>query len=214
MDSPPERRAVHFFGRLGPRQPDSDNSGGDVRNSGPSNDDVGVGTFEQPSEVDPVVAIYRRALPQVYGYLLPRCGSAPVAEDLTAETFMAAITASRQGTVGEVNVAWLIGVARHKLVDHWRRSARDQRNLVVAEQMADRLDDPWEEHLDTAVVHAVLARLSAHQRAALTLRYLDGLSVSEVAEHLDRSVHATETLLVRARAALRRLYREEESRDV
>ncbi len=53
-----------------------------------------------------------------------------------------------------------------------------------------------------------LARLSGHQRAALTLRYLDGLPVAEVAELLGRSVHATETLLVRAKVALRRVYRE------
>jgi RNA polymerase sigma-70 factor (ECF subfamily) len=168
-----------------------------------------VGTLEQPLEVDPVVAIYRRALPQVYGYLLPRCGSAVVAEDLTAETFMAAVIASRQEGAAEVNVAWLVGVARHKLIDHWRRVAREQRNLSVAEQMTEGLDDPWGDHLDTAMMHACLARLSAHQRAALTLRYLDGLHVQEVAEHLDRSLHATETLLTRARAALRRIYREE-----
>lgn len=173
-----------------------------------------MGTAEQPSEVDPVVAIYRRALPQVYGYLLPRCGSASVSEELTAETFMAAVAASRKGTVAELNVAWLIGVARHKLVDHWRRIARDQRNFAVAEQMSDGLDDPWEDHLDAAVLHAALARLSPHQRAALTLRYLDGLSVAEVADYLDRSVHATETLLGRARAAMRRIYREEGARDV
>jgi RNA polymerase sigma-70 factor, ECF subfamily len=170
-----------------------------------------VGTLPEPFEVDPVVAIYRRALPQVYGYLLPRCGDAVVAEDLTAETFMAAVTASRDGRVTDVSVAWLVGVARHKLVDHWRRVARDQRNVAVAEQMTGDVDDPWEQHLDTAVVHAALARLSAHQRAALTLRYLDGFSVSEVAEYLDRSLHATETLLARARTALRRTYREEES---
>jgi RNA polymerase sigma-70 factor, ECF subfamily len=172
-----------------------------------------VGTHEQPLEIDPVVAIYRRALPQVYGFLLPRCGSVVVAEDLTAETFMAAVNASRQGTVAEVNVAWLVGVARHKLVDHWRRVARDERNLAAAEQMTDGLDDPWEDQLDADVVHAALARLSAHQRAALTLRYLDGLHVSEVAEHLGRSLHATETLLARARAALRRIYREGERDD-
>jgi RNA polymerase sigma-70 factor, ECF subfamily len=172
-----------------------------------------VGTHEQPLDVDPVVAIYRRALPQVYGYLLPRCGSVVVAEDLTAETFMAAVNASRRGTVAEVNVAWLVGVARHKLVDHWRRVARDQRNLAAAEQMTHGLDNPWEDQLDAAMVHAALARLSAHQRAALTLRYLDGLHVSEVADHLGRSLHATETLLARARAALRRIYREEERDD-
>jgi catechol 2,3-dioxygenase-like lactoylglutathione lyase family enzyme len=46
------------------------------------------------------------------------------------------------------------------------------------------------------------------QRAALTLRYLDGLPVAEVAACVGRSVHATETLLARARAALRRIYRD------
>lgn len=54
-----------------------------------------------------------------------------------------------------------------------------------------------------------LARLPGQQRAALTLRYLDDLPVTEVAAHLGRSLHATETLLVRARAALRRAYQEE-----
>ena len=49
-----------------------------------------------------------------------------------------------------------------------------------------------------------------HHRAALTLRYLDGLPVPEVARHLDRTVHATEALLVRARAAFRLLYEGEE----
>ncbi|MGE5291624.1 MAG: sigma factor-like helix-turn-helix DNA-binding protein [Micromonosporaceae bacterium] len=43
------------------------------------------------------------------------------------------------------------------------------------------------------------------------MRYLDGLPVADVAGHLGRSVHATETLLARARAALRRIYLEGES---
>ena len=56
----------------------------------------------------------------------------------------------------------------------------------------------------------MLDRLGAHHRAALTLRYLDGLPVREVAQHLDRTLHATEALLVRARAAFRRIYEGEE----
>ena len=47
-------------------------------------------------------------------------------------------------------------------------------------------------------------------RAALTLRYLDGLPVNDVAACLDRTVHATEALLVRARTAFRRVYEGEE----
>ena len=159
------------------------------------------------------MAIYHRALPQVYGYLLPRCGSAALAEDLTADTFVAAVAAAGGRDVSDVTVAWLVGVARHKLVDHWRRLAREQRSLAMAEMAGDGVHDPWEEWLDAEAAHAALSRLPAHQRSALTLRYLDGLPVADVAEHLGRTVHATETLLVRARAALRRVYQEGDSDD-
>jgi RNA polymerase sigma-70 factor (ECF subfamily) len=162
---------------------------------------------------NPVAALYRRALPQVYGYLLPRCGSAALAEDLTAETFMAAVAAAGRERPPELTVAWLVGVARHKLVDHWRRADRERRGLAVLDSGAEAVDDPWEARLDVAAAHAALSCLSVHHRAALTLRYLDGLSVAEVAEQLGRSLHATETLLARARAALRRVYEEGEGRD-
>ena len=150
-----------------------------------------------------------RPYPQVYGYLLPRCGSASVAEDLASETFLAAVAASRQGSLSEINVAWLVGVARHKLVDHWRRLEREQRSLAAAEASVVDVDDPWAEWLDAEAAYAALGHLPIPQRAALTLRDLDGLPVTDVAEHLGRTVHATETLLARSRAALRRQYREE-----
>lgn len=143
----------------------------------------------------------------MYGYLLPRCGSVADAEDLTAETFMAAVAAVKRPDPPSVSIAWLIGVARHKLVDHWRRGEREQRGLESVGPAQP--DDPWEELLDTSAAYSALARLPAPQRAALVLRYLDGLTVTEIADDLDRTVRGTETLLVRARAALRRIYREE-----
>jgi RNA polymerase sigma-70 factor, ECF subfamily len=143
----------------------------------------------------------------VYGYLLTRCGSVADAEDLTAETFVAAVAALKRPNPPLVSVAWLIGVARHKLVDHWRRGERERRGLAAVGP--DEPDDPWGELLDTSAAYSALAQLPGPQRAALALRYLDGLSVTEIAAHLDRTVRGTETLLARARAALRRIYREE-----
>jgi RNA polymerase sigma-70 factor (ECF subfamily) len=151
-----------------------------------------------------LLAIYDRALPQVYGYLYDRCRDAPTAEDLTAETFVAAVRAA--GRSDEVSVPWLIGVARHKLVDHWRRRDRDERLVARITDQPVARNDPWDVHLDALRVEDVLARLGAHHRAALTLRYVDGLPVPEVADLLGRTVHATEALLVRARGAFRRLY--------
>jgi RNA polymerase sigma-70 factor (ECF subfamily) len=173
-----------------------------------------MGAHEAASRgVSGLVAIYSRALPQVYGYLLTRCGSAVVAEDITAETFMAAVDALEKGTAPTPTVAWLIGVARHKLVDYWRRAGREQRYLAAATPPGGAVDDPWPAFIDCDAAHAALVQLSAPQRTALVLRYLDGLSVAEVADHIGRSLHATETLLARARAALRAVYVEEHGDD-
>jgi RNA polymerase sigma-70 factor, ECF subfamily len=149
-----------------------------------------------------LLALYDEALPQVYGYLLSRCGQQALAEDLTAETFLAAVDTVRRDQ--PISIAWLVGVARHKLVDHWRRLAREERSLALVPAEAE---PPWEDSvLDAVTARAVLERLGPQHRLALTLRYLDGLPVPEVARLLDRTLHATEALLVRARAAFRRAY--------
>jgi RNA polymerase sigma-70 factor, ECF subfamily len=144
-----------------------------------------VGTDESAGVKD-LVAMYHQALPQVYGYVLPRCGSVAVAEDVTAEAFMAAVVALERPAPPEPTVAWLIGIARHKLMDHWRRTEREQRYLEEVDETGRKVDDPWPEVIDVNAVHAALARLPAPQRMALTLRYLDGLPVAEVAEWVAR----------------------------
>jgi len=101
-------------------------------------------------------------------------------------------------------------VARHKLADHWRRVEREERGLRLLDGQPACLEDPWETVVDRIRAREVLDRLGAHHRAALTLRYLDGLPVPDVARHLDRTLHATEALLVRARAAFRQIYEEKE----
>ena len=157
-----------------------------------------------------LLALYDEALPEVYGYLLHRCGDEGTAEDLTSETFMAAVDGVQRGRIPDLTVAWLIGVARHKLVDHWRAKARDERKLAAVEadpRLTAEVDD-WDATVDAVVAHDVLADLGPHHRAALTLRYLDGLPVPSVAGHLGRTIHATEALLVRARIAFRNEYGE------
>jgi RNA polymerase sigma-70 factor (ECF subfamily) len=156
-----------------------------------------------------LLALYDRALPQVYGYLATRVNDPAIAEDLTGETFLAAVRSVREHKVPDLTIAWLMTVARNKLVDHWRRLAREERSLTLAaDPDGDVADDGMDARFDRMRTREVLSELGAHHRAALTLRYLDGLSVPEVADHLDRTVHATEALLVRARHAFRARYDE------
>ena len=155
-----------------------------------------------------LLSLYDRALPEVYGYMLARCGSSTLAEDLTAETFLAAVHAENGGR-GPTTIPWLIGTARHKLVDHWRSREREERSLRLLEGgRADggRVEDPWDVELDVLHAQQVLAGLSPAHRAVLTLRYLDDLPVPQVAALVGRTLHATEALLVRARTAFRRGY--------
>ncbi len=151
--------------------------------------------------------LYDLALPQVFGYLSRRCESTAVAEDLTAETFLAAVAATHHRPPADLNVGWLIGTARHKLVDHWRRTGRQR------EALAELWDDnasiehaPDEGPLEVERTREVLSMLMPQHRAVLTLRYLDGMNVPEVADALDRSVHATESLLMRAKTAFRAVH--------
>jgi RNA polymerase sigma-70 factor, ECF subfamily len=164
----------------------------------------------RPDPALELLQLYDDALPHVYGYLLARCGDVGLAEDLTAESFLAAVQAVRKPGAPGPTIGWLIGVARHKLADHWRQVAREQRALRRLDGEPAQADDPWETTVDRIRAREVLAQLGAHHRAALTLRYLDGLPVPEVARHIERTVHATEALLVRARAAFRRIYEGEE----
>lgn len=153
-----------------------------------------------------LVELYDQALPHAYGYLLGRCRDRALAEDLMAETFLAAVAAVRASGSPDLSIGWLIGVARHRLVDHWRQVAREQQALRVLEGEPEWVEDPWDRAVDAIRAQDVLAELGGHHRAALTLRYVDGLPVVEVAAHLGRTVHATEALLVRARQAFRRCY--------
>ncbi len=160
-----------------------------------------------------LLAIYDVAVDQVYRYHRARCGHRQLAEDLTAETFLAAVGQVQRDRVDEVTVAWLIGIARHKLVDHWRRLDRQPRRVddPSGDLDLDVATDEWAPQvLERQHVDAVMSRLGSHHREALVLRYFDGLAVPDVAATLGRTVHATETLLVRARRQFRLLYEQAE----
>lgn len=161
--------------------------------------------------VDPVLftRFYEEALPRVYGFFLCRCGgSATVAEDLTQETFLAAISELRKGQTVERPLAWVHGIARHKLVDYYRRTVRSERVIATDEYATDDLPFPARSESRERALEA-LAGLPVAQRAVLLLRHMDGYSVPEIAAILDRSVEAVESLLSRGRRGFRRAYVEE-----
>jgi RNA polymerase sigma-70 factor (ECF subfamily) len=154
--------------------------------------------------VDAFRELYDQALPRVYAYFYNRCGrAAGTAEDLTQETFLAAVIELRKGTRVDDPLAWIRGIARHKLVDHYRQEARSAR-AIAGRIGADTA--VWDAAEQRELTSRTLEALPTLQRTALVLRYLDDLSVRDVARALGKSVHATESLLARGKESFRRAY--------
>lgn len=153
-------------------------------------------------------AFYDEALPRLYSYFFHRCGGEQaVAEELTQETFVAAVKELRKRRPIDQPLPWIFGIARHKLVDHYRRQDRNER--VAARGDPIDLDErAWETTEQRELTLRALAALPTAQRAALALRYLDDLPVAEVARALGRSLHATESLIARGKEGFRRVYPE------
>ncbi len=152
-------------------------------------------------------AWYDAVLPRVYRYLLSRCGhDVALAEELTQQTFVEAIRRRRQFDGRSDAVTWLCAIGRNKLVDHFRHAGRDQRRQLRLLDGGNDSRNPWMAAEIHERVDATLARLSAEQRLVLVFRYLDGLTVREIATAIGRSESGTESLLVRAREAFRRAH--------
>jgi RNA polymerase sigma-70 factor (ECF subfamily) len=176
--------------------------------------DISAPEAERALDTSPgsFAAFYDQALPRVYGYFVHRCGgSAAVAEDLTQETFLAVIVELKRGKRVRTPTAWVYGIARHKLLDHYRREQRASGQLQPASELEEASEEPVV--ADRAETHeravAALGAVAASQRAALVLCYLDGYSVPEAARLLGKSTEAVESLLARGRRSFKRAYNEE-----
>ena len=159
------------------------------------------------------VAFYDEAVGDVFRYFhRATAGDRPLSEDLTQETFMASVRSFNGGQPDAFTMPWIIGVARHKLIDHYRRQSREQRKLVMVWNAGAR-DEPAIDLQDLTVAEGMhlLRDLPPMHRVILMLRYIDDLSVADVAKLIGRSVSATQSMIVRARASLEQNL--QESRD-
>lgn len=121
------------------------------------------------------------------------------AEDIVMEVFGAAFRDFNQLRRVENQRHWLLGIARKKVADTYRKQYRR------AEQPLSEIDVPISDMPSPTQIAAreALASLPEGQREALTLKYVNGLTTEEVGRVTRRSAAATNSLLQRGREALR-----------
>ena len=136
-------------------------------------------------------------LDDVYRYCFARLGSREDAEDATMEVFLAANARPDRLRDASDPRPYLIGIARRKVVDVLRRRTRDRRPTFLEHT------EPTDGAERREVVHQALGTLPEIQREVLILKYVQELSVLEIARVVRKSPQAVNSLLQRGRASFR-----------
>jgi RNA polymerase sigma-70 factor (ECF subfamily) len=166
----------------------------------------------------------------LYGYALVRLRNASHAEDVVQETLLAALQSHDRYAGRSSERTWLIGILKHKLIDHFRRVGRE---APVGEVEGEVFEHPelfresgeWVDHWKEGrspiewqmtpaamleqtefweTFNSCLSPLPARIASAFTLREIDGLSTEEICEILNVSTNNLWVMLHRARMHLRR----------
>jgi RNA polymerase sigma-70 factor (ECF subfamily) len=162
--------------------------------------------------------LFDRFFPRLYRFALARVPRDPeAARDIVQQTFCQAI--ERLDTYrGEAALyTWFCQICRNAVADHYRRNSRGASRVVLLEDQPDarailesiagpEADEPETGAMRAQVhrlVEATLDALPGRYGEALEWKYIDGLSVREIAERLSLGEKAAESLLTRARESFR-----------
>lgn len=151
--------------------------------------------------------LYQRNVTRVYRYHIAHCGNVKDAEDLTSQTFMAALEGIRSFRASGSFAAWLMGIASRKRLMYFRRiGSRPEVPLEEAvhypsqDQSTDQLTM---QRLQLEEVSRALQQISADRAEAIVLSYFANLSNSEISQVMKKSEAAIKMLISRGLQDLR-----------
>src|SRR6476659_2772245 len=147
--------------------------------------------------------MYQRYVGDVYRYSLAVLRNAQDAEDVTQTTFLNALRAMQNGERPETPKNWLIAIAHNVCRQRFRQAQRRPQESQFFEDAAEAAVPESEERYSAEDIQRALGQLAFNQRSALVMRELEGRSYNEIAQIMGTSVAAVETVLFRARRALR-----------
>jgi RNA polymerase sigma factor (sigma-70 family) len=146
-------------------------------------------------------SLYRRHAADVHRYALMMLDSPADAEDVTQTTFLNAYRALLRGERPRASGRWLRTIAHNLCLQHFRQASRRPRQVELEDEAAELVRDDHGFLVDD--LGRALRQIPVNQRAALLMRELEGRPIAEIADVLDVSRSAVETLLFRARRGVR-----------
>ena len=158
-------------------------------------------------DVEAFAELYRRNLTRVYRYHMAHVGNSKDAEDLTSQTFMAALEGLRSFRGSGSFAAWLFGIASKKRLMFFRK--RGNRSEVPLDEALQTpspdlpTDQAARQHMQMESVSRALRQISAERAEALILTYFGGLTQAEAGRVLNKSEAAVKMLISRGLQDLR-----------
>lgn len=160
---------------------------------------------EALSNIEAFAELYRRHVTRVYRYHMAHIGNTKDAEDLTSQTFMAAMEGLRSFRGSSSFAAWIMGIASKKRLMYFRGN-KFEVSLDEALQIPTPnlpTDKAAIQRLKLESIARALRQISPERAEAITLSYFGGLSNLEVSRVLNKSEAAVKMLISRGLQDLR-----------
>lgn len=151
-----------------------------------------------------IEVLHKEFSARLFAYSMSMLRNREDAEDAVQTTFMNAYNSLVDGRVPRQEASWLFRIARNACLNrirtHTRKPAGSLEGIDIASTRG--VEDQLEQHLHAVALRSALERLPEQQRKAIVLRELQGASYAEIAEALDTTQGAVESLIFRARRQL------------
>lgn len=170
----------------------------------PDNDESDLAR-QAVTDIDAFAELYRRHLTRVYRYHVAHTGNVKDAEDLTSQTFVAALEGIHSFRGAGSFAAWIMGIASRKRLMFFRSTKPDV-PLEEATQYPSSdppTDKAAHQRLQLAAVARALRQISPERAEALILTYFGGLSHAETGRVLNKTEAAVKMLVSRGLQDLR-----------
>lgn len=158
------------------------------------------------SDTEAFAELYRRHVTRVYRYHMAHLGNSRDAEDLTSQTFMAALESIRTYRGSGSFAGWIMGIAVHKRALHFRSHKQAELPLDSVIDLPDAsppTDQVAIRHMQLDQLRRALQQLSPDRAEAIALCFFAGLDPCEAASALGKSEAAVRMLLSRGLHDLR-----------
>lgn len=158
------------------------------------------------TDVDAFAKLYRQHVTRVYRYLMAHIGNVKDAEDLTSQTFMAALEGIRSFRGDGSFAAWIMGIASKKRLMHFRGNRHEVPLEAVEHYPNPSLptDKAAMQRIRLESIAHALRQISLERSEAIVLVYFGGLTYAEAARIMKKNEASVKMLVSRGLQDLRK----------